>query len=76
MPLAKFSATHQPHNSNKMGDVAANDVKFTRKRYLNGPDSTKLHTVDIWQPDSESIAGEDGKLWLMFVNTPHFPKNC
>jgi hypothetical protein len=49
-----------------MGEVQLN---HSRQRYLETPDSTTLHTVDIWIPEPASIAQEDRKLWLMFVNT-------
>lgn len=48
------------------------DLKYSRKKYLESSDATELHTVDIWEPVSKTADGQDEKLWLMFVNTPHF----
>ena len=46
-------------------------LEHTKQFYLDGPNATNLHTVDVWRPESMRKDREDGKLWLMFVN-PRF----
>lgn len=62
-----FLPTFPPFKHIKtMGDVK---LKHFRQNYLEGSNSTKLNTVDVWIPESFPIAPGDGKLWLMWVHT-------
>ena len=44
------------------------ELKRTRESYLTGPESSELHTVDIWRPDSVPFGQESEGLWLMLVS--------
>jgi len=41
------------------------ELNYERTSYLTGPESTNLHTVDVWQSTSEQNVG---RLWLIYIH--------
>ncbi|TVY51471.1 Kynurenine formamidase [Lachnellula cervina] len=53
-----------------MGEACVQPPALIRstQRYQEGPESTELHTVDIWTSDSSPATKGDGKTWVIFIH--------
>jgi len=40
--------------------------------YLQGPDTTKLNTVDVWTSESDVASTDNERAWVMFVSHQFF----
>ena len=53
----------------KMGD---NQLHSHSEIYLQGPDATKLNTVDVWASESDRASTDNESVWVVFVPPTYY----